>query len=119
MLQPQQISWQPILDGVELFIGTEWPGPYHLAMTTVRELRDDMEEAAFNARGYDKVDCMVSEVDAGDLIVLGGNAYQIKNLLTDPDAWVIEFDIGSWTDSGQPEMRLPGDLQVTVWRPVE
>jgi hypothetical protein len=126
MIQPQQISWEPVSEGITFRIAAHGVGKeeesYDLAMTTVRELQADMEEANFLARGYEKVDCMVSEIYDSDRIVLGGDTYKITDILTRAgeftEEWILQFELNAYS-MVQSEIILPGDLQITVWRAVQ
>lgn len=122
MLKYPQIDWTPAPEGIVLGIGEK---DCLLSSNAVTELRDDMEEAYFLSRGYNKVDCMTEEVNPKDIIVVLGNAYWVHDVLTerprgpyDEIQVVIQFTLDRYS-SVSAEITLPGDLQVTVWRPIE
>lgn len=122
MLKYPQIDWTPAPEGIVLGVGDT---DCLLSSNAVPELRDDMEEAYFLSRGYHKVDCMTEEVNPKDIIVILGNSYWVHDVLTespmgpyDEIQVVIQFTLDRYS-SVSAEITLPGDLQVTVWRPIE
>lgn len=113
------IEWEPIPEGIILNLDVPVAGKFacQMPMSSVNELRADMEEASYLASGYEKIECQVSEIDDGDRIRLMGNTYTVLNLLQAPQGWVIQFEPHSWTETLY-ELVLDGDETVTVWRPV-
>lgn len=111
--QPE-LEWEPIIEGIELCINQM---RFSLPTTSVRELRDDMEEAAMLSRGLEKHELMADEVDKGDWIILMGDAYRVHSTLRGYDAWVIQFELNAHSRFTS-EVLVPPDQQVTVWRPV-
>lgn len=120
-------GWEPITEGVDVTF--EWNGvETHLGlpMPDVRELRDDMEEADYLSRGCEKVECFVKDIQQHDRIKLMNDTYRVHDLLTSQEVrfgrpvtvWVIQFELNAHDDTGGSELTLPGDLLVTVWRPI-
>jgi hypothetical protein len=112
------IEWEPTPEGVSVDLMNMDTGGVNsvaLSMVNVHELRDDMEEAAFLARGFDKVETFVSDIEPGDQIRLLGNNYTVNNLLRGGNGWVVQFEPNEHYDA-VCELTLPPDMQVTVYR---
>jgi hypothetical protein len=113
------IAWEPNPRGVVLeFSKYKGANAVNLNMVCVRELRDDMEEADMLAKGFEKVDLMMAEIEPGDQIRVLGDNYTVQNILSHGDLdWVIQFEPNTWHE-GHFEVTLPYDKQVTVYRPI-
>lgn len=124
-IPPPRVEWEPKPEGIELNIKSvvtkNWYG-FDLPITSVRELRDDMEEAAMLSRGYERLELDVEEIHEGDQIFVLGHAVVVHNLLSgkhygDEQEWTVQFEMSSF--SAIPcEITLPGDQQVTIYRRV-
>lgn len=111
-----EIEWEVDPEGVLLTLGNQKydpKGQYNLNLISVRELRDDMEEAAYLSRGLEKVDCFAMEVKEYDKVVIGGDLWHVTSTLESRDGWVLQFS------HDEMELILPLDHQLTVWRAVE
>lgn len=122
-----ELAWEPITEGIELEI-TEWgedPKVMRLPMSSVNELRFDMEEAHFLARGLEKVECEALDVHDEDWIVLMGNSYKVKNVLQGTSRYagenysiaVLQFEYSEFFPE-QTEVCIPGSTLISVYRPV-
>lgn len=111
-----EIAWEPSATGIELDLRQGDRGQlFDLRMDLVRELRDDMEEAAMLARGYEKVETFVEDLHDGMLMRVMGNTYEITNLLTHGQKqWCVQFVPHEYHE-GFFELILPYDLQVTAY----
>lgn len=112
------VEWDLKGEGVEVALGGR--EPQLLNVSQVRELRDDMEEAAMEVRGHAKVEVMVQDLLPGDVIYVMGLQATITDLLTQRSKyrgpeWVIQFRLGTWSDH-VTEAMLPGDQLVTAYR---
>lgn len=109
---PPQIPvfWEAIPEGIELWFAGQ---TFRLPMMTVRELRDDMIEANFLARGLEKVECLPIEVRENDKMELLGVARTIKNILAERHHIVLQ------TEADEFEVRLQADVMITVWREIQ
>lgn len=114
------IEWEPITEGIELFLRVpHWKGtvPYRMPMMSVRELRDDMEEAIMLGRGCEKVECFAHEVQQYDKVYIAGHVRMVSDVLASEGSagpeTVLQFG------SHFTEVAVPSDDVLTVWRPVE
>lgn len=116
---PLKVEWEPIAEGISLTLGYASSTKYEwlATMQSVRELRDDMEEASMLARGLEPMDIFVMEINDEDWLKILGDTYRVTSTLEQGDSWVIQFALNSHTTT-TAELILPPDLQVTVWRPV-
>ena len=110
------VEWEPTSQGVVLGVGSHYS---RLPLLSVRELRDDMEEASYLADGYEKVECEAQDIQPHDRIRLMGSTYTVLNLLSGSlKETVIQFEPHQWTEVPY-EITVDNDQMVTVWRPVE
>lgn len=114
------IDWEPSTSGIKLWL--ENPdveeAAHEMPMTDVRELRDDMEEASFLSRGFEKVDLMAEELDRGYMVRVLGHDWEIRSLLRGREGAILDLAPVEWHE-GVFEVTLPLDLQVTAYRPVD
>lgn len=109
------MEWDPIPEGVIVAFDVPVAGSFsmQLPMTSVREFRDDMEEAYMLSRGNHKLEVMASHVLQYDKVYVAGNVLMVSDVLSDSQGTVLQFG------DHQTEMLVPSDQQITVWRPVE
>jgi hypothetical protein len=110
MTERVQMEWEPVAEGIVLQIGahtTEMP------MTSVIELRDDMEEANMLSRGYSKIDEWAEDVLQYDKMVVCSMILTVSSVLEGRDGTVIQFS------ECPGELTLPPDQQIVVWRAIE
>lgn len=110
------IEWQPDTEGVILTLTRpEQPNKqydFKLSTISVRELRDDMEHAAFESRGYEKWDLLAMEIQERDCMAIGGDVFRVVSTLEQRDGWVLQFEEGD-------ELVVDADRQLTIWRPIQ
>lgn len=115
---PVEIEWDPIPEGVMISLKAEsGPFAFQANMRCVRELRDDMEEANFLARGFEKIETFVADIEPGDQLRILGDTFTTTNTLRGHDGWVVQFEPNEHYDA-VCELTLPHDMQVTVFRSV-
>lgn len=109
------VSWEPIAEGIILQLDVPVAGSFsaQMPMMSVRELRDDMIEANFLSRGFEKVECLANEVQHMDKVIFGDFELTIINVLADRTHIILQ------TATDEYEVRLPFDEMVTVWRAIE
>lgn len=127
--QPVGIGWEPRTEGIELDLDgaeIEFHDSTHVTlkmpMMSVRELRDDMEEASMLSRGLAKHELFAGEIQPNDWIVLMGDSYKVANILEAGHLGEVETIIQFALNTHSPvrsELTFPPDQLVTVWRPVE
>lgn len=111
-----EIGWEPVTEGVQLFLESGNPNNAFsgtLPMSSVMELRDDMEEALQLARRMEKVDCMASEVLQYDKVYIAGNVLMVSDVLSSREGTTLQFG------EGYTEVTMPSDQQITVYRGIE
>lgn len=107
-------EWEPITEGIKLYLKSRGMADvYKLPMTTVRELRDDLEEALWLSRGYKKVECYWKDIMDDDRFTVVKYDFVVASVMEELAGWWV-----AQSRDGE-EVRLYGDELVTIWRSIE